>query len=186
MQAQPAHDAPGAQPSTEGHAAEGEHGESIWATAGKVFNFAVLAAVLVYFLRQPLQGYLVNRGQQIRNDLVTAAAMKEDAARQIASVDARLRELPAELDALRARGQQEIASEQARIEQAAAAERDRLLEQTRRAIDLHVRGARRDLVTHAADLAVQVARQRIETRITDADQRRLVDRYLDRVEAAHE
>jgi F0F1-type ATP synthase membrane subunit b/b' len=146
----------------------------------------VLAAVLVYFLRQPLQAYLVNRGQQIRNDLVTAASMKEEAARQIASVDARLRELPTELDALRVRGQQEIAAEQARIEQAAAAERDRLLEQTRRAIDLHVRGARRDLVTHAADLAVQVARQRIETRITDDDQRRLVDRYLERVAAAHE
>jgi F0F1-type ATP synthase membrane subunit b/b' len=146
----------------------------------------VLAAGLVYFLRQPLQAHLANRGQQIRNDLVTAAAMKEEAAGQIATVDARLRELPAELDALRARGQQEIAAEQARIEQAAAAERDRLLEQTRRAIDLHVRGARRDLVRHAADLAVQAARQRIETRITSEDQRRLVDRYLERVEAAHE
>jgi F-type H+-transporting ATPase subunit b len=186
VQAQPAHDAPVAQPASEEHAAEGEHGESIWATVGKLFNFAVLAAMLVYFLRQPLQRYLVNRGEQIRNDLVTAAAMKEDAARQIASVDARRRELPAELDALRARGQQEIAAEQTRIDQAAAAERDRLLEQTRRAIDLQVRGARRDLVTHAADLAVQVARQRIETRITDEDQRRLVDRYLERVEAAHE
>jgi F-type H+-transporting ATPase subunit b len=180
-QARPAHDAP-----PRGHSAEGEHGESIWATAGRLFNFAVLAAVLVYFLRQPLQVYLANRGQQIRNDLVTAASMKEEAARQIASVDARLRELPAELDALRARGQEEIAAEQARIEQAAAAERDRLLEQTRRAIDLHVRVARRELVTHAADLAVQVARQRIETRITDEDQRRLVDRYLERVEAVHE
>jgi F-type H+-transporting ATPase subunit b len=184
--AQPAHDAPQPGHAAEGHSGEGEHGESIWATAGRLFNFAVLAAVLVYFLRQPLQVYLANRGQQIRNDLVTAASMKEEAARQIASVDARLRELPAELDALRARGQEEIAAEQARIEQAAAAERDRLLEQTRRAIDLHVRVARRELVTHAADLAVQVARQRIETRITDEDQRRLVDRYLERVEAVHE
>jgi F-type H+-transporting ATPase subunit b len=184
--AQPAHDAPEAQPAAQGHAAEGKHGESIWATAGRLFNFAVLAALLVYFLRQPLQAYLVNRGHQIRNDLVTAASMKEEAARQIASVDARLRELPAELDALRARGQEEITAEQARIEQAATAERDRLLEQTRRAIDLHVRVARRELVTHAADLAVQVARQRIETQITDEDQRRLVDRYLERVEAVHE
>jgi F-type H+-transporting ATPase subunit b len=182
VQAQPTHEAPVKQAAAEGHAAEGEHGESIWATVGKVFNFAVLAAVLVYFLRQPLQTYLLNRGQQIRNDLVTAATMKEDAARQIASVDARLRELPAELDALRERGQQEIAAEQTRIEQAAAGERDRLLEQTRRAIDLHVRGARRELVNHAADLAVQVARQRIETQITDEDQRRLVDRYLERME----
>jgi F-type H+-transporting ATPase subunit b len=184
VQAQPAHDAPGSETAAaEAHTAEGQHGESIWATAGKLFNFAVLAALLVYFLRQPVRAYLADRSRQIRNDLVTAAAMKEDAARQIANVDAKLKELPAQLDALRARGQREIAAEQARIEQATAAERDRLLEQTRRAIDLHVRGARRDLVTHAADLAVQVARQRIEARITDEDQRRLVDRYLERVEA---
>jgi F-type H+-transporting ATPase subunit b len=183
-QAQPAHDAPVSETAAaEAHADEGPHGESIWATAGKLFNFAVLAALLVYFLRQPLRKYLANRSQQIRNDLVTAAAMKEDAARQIARVDARLKELPAELDALRERGQREIVAEQARIEQAAAAERDRLLEQTRRAIDLQVRAARKDLVAHAADLAVQVARQRIEARITDEDQRRLVDRYLERVEA---
>jgi F-type H+-transporting ATPase subunit b len=187
VHAQPSHDA--SQPdaaAAEGHTSEGQHGESIWATVGKLFNFAVLAALLVYFLREPIRAYLADRGQQIRNDLVTAAAMKEDAARQIASVDARLKGLPTELDALRARGQQEIAAEQARIEQAAAAERDRLVEQTRRAIDLHVRVARRDLVTHAADLAVQVARQRIAARITDEDQRRLVDRYLERVEAVHE
>jgi F-type H+-transporting ATPase subunit b len=187
VQAQPSHEGPVSEHAVaEGHTAEGQHGESIWATAGKLFNFAVLAALLVYFLRQPVREYLANRGQQIRNDLVTAAALKEDATRQITSVDAKLKELPAELDALRARGQRDIAAEQARIEQAAAVERDRLLEQTRRAIDLQVRAAHRDLVTHAADLAVQVARQRIETRITDEDQRRLVDRYLERVEAAHE
>jgi F-type H+-transporting ATPase subunit b len=183
VRAQPAHDAPESETAAEAHTAEGQHGESIWATAGKLFNFAVLAALLVYFLRQPVRAYLADRSRQIRNDLVTAAAMKEDAARQIASVDAKLKELPEQLDALRARGQREIVAEQARIEQAAAAERDRLLEQTRRAIDLQVRAARRDLVIHAADLAVQVARQRIEARITDEDQRRLVDRYLERVEA---
>jgi F0F1-type ATP synthase membrane subunit b/b' len=86
---------------------------------------------------------------------------------------------------LRHRGQREIAAEQVRIEQAAAAERDRLLEQTRREIDLQLRAARRDLVTHAADLAVQVARERIRSRITTADQRRLLDRYLEQV-STHE
>jgi F-type H+-transporting ATPase subunit b len=111
--------------------------------------------------------------------------MKEDAARQIAEIDAKLKQLPGELDALRERGTREIAGEQARIEGAAAAERDRLLEQTRREIELQLRAARRDLVTHAADLAVQVARERIRSRITTEDQRRLLDRYLEQV-STHE
>ena len=65
--------------------------------------------------------------------------------------------LPAELEALRAQGAREIAAEEARIRAAAAAERERLLEQARREIDLQVRVAERDLVSHAADLAVGVA-----------------------------
>jgi F0F1-type ATP synthase membrane subunit b/b' len=64
-----------------------------------------------------------------------------------------------------------------RIEAAAEAERQRLLEQTRREIDMRLRVARRELVEHAADLAVQVASTRIRQTITPDDQARLVDRY---------
>ena len=180
--AQPAHDAPVSEGGVaKGHTDEEQHGESAWAFAGKIFNFAVLVGLLVYFLRAPVREYLVGRGTQIRTDLITAAAMKDDAAQQIVEIDAKLKQLPAELDMLRARGQQEIAAEQGRIDQAAEAERERLLQQTRREIDLQLRAARRDLVTHAADLAVQVARERIRTRMTTDDQRRLLDRYLDQV-----
>ena len=38
--------------------------------------------------------------------------------------------------------------------------------------------AERDLVSHAADLAVGVAADRIRHTITDEDQKRLVDRYV--------
>jgi F-type H+-transporting ATPase subunit b len=184
--AQPSHQAPVSEDAVaEGHTAEEQHGESPWAFAGKLFNFTVLMGLLIYFLREPLRRYLGDRGTQIRTDLVTAAAMKEDAARQIAEIDGKLKQLPRELDALRERGQREIAGEQASIEAAAAAERDRLLEQTRREIELQLRAARRDLVTHAADLAVQVARERIRSRITTEDQRRLLDRYLEQV-STHE
>jgi F-type H+-transporting ATPase subunit b len=184
--AQPSHEAPvSEQAVSDGHTEEEQHAESPWAFAGKLFNFAVLVGLLVYFLREPLRRYLGDRGTQIRTDLVTAAAMKEDAARQITEIDAKLKQLPGELDALRDRGQREIAGEQARIESAAAAERDRLLEQTRREIELQLRAVRRDLVTHAADLAVQVARERIRSRITTEDQRRLLERYLEQV-STHE
>jgi len=162
----------------EGHTAEEHHEEGLTPFLGRLFNFAVLAGVLVYFLRAPLAGYLEGRDRQIRGELEAAATMKETASRQVAEISAKLERLPAELDALRARGIQEIAAEEARIRSEAEAERERLLEQTRREIDLHLRLVRRDLVTHAADLAVAVARERIQQQITDADQRRLVERYL--------
>ena len=157
---------------------EAPHEESIGKTVARLVNFAILVGALVYLLRSPLAGYLSSRGTQIRGDLVNAAEMKQAAAAQIAEIDRKMKALPGELEALRAQGVQEIAAEEARIQAAAAAERDRLLEQARREIELQVKVAERELVSHAADLAVGLAAERIKQTITDDDQKRLADRYL--------
>lgn len=143
----------------------------------KAVNFAILVAVLVYFLRAPLLGYLTGRITKVREDLVAAATLRDTASRQLAEIDAKLAALPAEIAALRARGAEEIAAERVRIEEAAEAERHRLLEHTRREIETRLRIAKRELVEHAADLAVQAAAVRVTQTITAEDQARLVDRY---------
>src|SRR5690606_22735855 len=122
-----------------------------------------------------------DRQSQVRKELVDAAGLKAAASAQLAEIEARMQALPAELDALRARGREEIAAEDERIAAAAAAERERLLEQTRREIDLQLRLAKRELLEHAATLSIQLASERIQKEITPADQDRLVDRYLDQV-----
>lgn len=147
------------------------------ATIAKAVNFAVLVAILVYFLKTPLLTYLNDRISKVREDLVTAARTRETAARQLAEIDAKLKALPMDLEALTQRGAEDIAAERARIEQAAAMERDRLLEQARREIGTRLRVARRELLEATAERAVSVARDRIEHAITPADQARLVDRY---------
>jgi F-type H+-transporting ATPase subunit b len=171
--------APSAAETTAGEAPHAEaHESSTLDVVARLFNFAILAGTLVYLLRSPLAGYLAERGTQIRSDLVNAAEMKRAAAAQIEEIDRKMKALPAELEALRAQGAAEIAAEESRIRAAAAAERDRLLDQARRDIDQQVRIAERDLVSHAADLAVGVASERIKRSITDQDQQRLADRYV--------
>jgi F-type H+-transporting ATPase subunit b len=165
-----------------GAAAEGGHEEgSIWGFVGKIVNFTLLVGTLVYFLRAPLSTYLATRRTQVRADLDAAEAMKRSAAEQIAQMEAKLKALPRELDELKARGQAEIAAEEARIRELADAERVRLVEQATREIDQQVRMAQRALVEHAADLSVSVAEQKIKRDITSDDQTRLVKAYLDQV-----
>ena len=167
----------------EAGAAHGEaaHEESIWPFLGKIFNFAVLAGVLVYYLRTPTANYLASRKTQVRADLDTAEQMKITAAAQLVELDAKLKALPGEIDALKARGRAEIQAEEQRLRDLAAAEKARLLDQATREIEQQVRVAHRDLVEHAATLAVSAAETRIKQQITDADQSRLVDRYLTQV-----
>lgn len=154
-----------------------EHGSGWLATIAKIFNFAVLVAVLVYFLKSPLATYLASRISRVREDLVAAAAMREEASRRLADIQAKLQSLPSEIDALKVRGTEEIAAERQRIQQAAEAERQRLLEQTRREIEMRYRVARRQILEQTATLAVSIASERIKRTMTPDDQARLVDRY---------
>ncbi len=189
-----AHGASASQPSDShapagpGHGSgsgSGESHESPWAFWGRLFNFAVLAGGLAYFLRTPLSNHLHTRRLRITGDLESARSTARKAADQIAEIDRRLAHLPAELEALRERGAEEIAGEEAAIRQRAETERARLLEQTRRQIELEVRLAQRQLAEHTADLAVQLAADRVSRNITDDDRRRLLDRYVSRLKEFH-
>lgn len=162
------------------HAAE-SHDEGWMPTVAKVFNFLALVGILIYFLRSPITAHLAARHATIRRELVDAQTLRQSADQQLASVRTRLAELPGELEALQARGMDELAHERARLQATTVAERAKLLERTRRDIDLRFRVARRDLVEHTADLAVRIARSRIEQEITADDHTRLVDRYAQEV-----
>jgi F-type H+-transporting ATPase subunit b len=175
---------PAETPLLEGHAEEPEHAEGALPTVARVINFALLAGLLVYFLKGPTATYVGSRSAQIRQDLVTAAEIRAAATAQLAEIERKVKSLPAELDALRERGAEDVASERERIAQAARLERERLLEHTRREIQMQLRIAHRELVAHAAQLAVDVARARIVSTITPDDQLRLVDRYAAQLKEA--
>jgi len=188
------HDA-AAQPTAKGaqpveHAAEhgeaAEHGSehAVRDTIARLLNFLILVGALTYFLKTPISNYLAARSAQIRQDLVTAAETRRTATAQLEGIQQKLGALPAELAALKTRGEEDVRAEKARIAQAAAAERERLMDQTRREIDMRLRMARRELTEYAAQLAVGVAQERIARTITPEDQLRLVDRYTTQLEEA--
>lgn len=173
-------------PDAEHAEADAEHHPSMleslmWPTA----NFLILAFGLWWFFKEPMANYLRDRHGSIRHELVEAANIKAAATAQLAELERKLQALPGEIDALRTRGAEEIAAEERRISAQAAADRDRLLEQTRREIEVQLRLAKRDLVEHTANLSVQLAGERIQQQITAVDQARLVDRYLDQVKGDH-
>lgn len=179
--------APQAQEAAEGvgTADDDSHsGFAAWVpTLWKLVNFAILVGVLVYFLRSPIVGYLKGRGETIRRDLVEARQLGETAEQQLTDVREKLNRLPGELEGLRVRGAEELEGERTRMKQETAREREHLLDRTRKDIDLRFRLARRELTTHTAELAMRLARTRIEQTMTPEDQARLIDRYAAEVRA---
>jgi F-type H+-transporting ATPase subunit b len=172
---------PHAAASTGEHRSEG-HGESWTVVLSRLANFAILVGGLWYFLRSPLGRHLEERSTAIRAGLENATELKRRSATQIGDIETRMRTLPHELDALRARGAEEIKSEEARIRRAAEDARKRLLEQMRRQIDLQLQAAQRDLRRETAELAVGVAGRRVASVINNDDQRHLIGRYISQVQ----
>ena len=175
----------GAQP-VERASTEAAHGSehTVRDLVARLLNFGILVGVLVYFLKTPIAGYLSGRSAQIRQDLIAAAEMRRTATAQLEEIQRRLGELPAELAALKSRGEEDVRAEKIRIAEAARIERERLLDQTRREIAMRLRIARRELTEYAAKLAVSVAHDRIQRTITPEDQLRLVDRYTTQLREA--
>jgi F-type H+-transporting ATPase subunit b len=167
----------------EGGAGGPEEGGGWGKAIAKTLNFLVLAGVLVYYLKTPLVDHLRTRGETIRRGLTDAAALKSSAEGQLAEVRGRLSALPAELNTLRQRGQQELADERVRLAEATAREKQRLIDRTHREIELQFRIARRQLLEHSAEAAMRLARARIEREITPEDQTRLIDTYASGVRA---
>ena len=180
--AQPAH--PAQTTAGHGETSQEEHPNELVSLIARLVNFGILVGVVVYFLKSPIVTYLASRGAQIRQDLVTASEMRAAAAAQLAEIQSRMATLPGELAALRNQGAADVTSEQARMAEAATVERDRLLTQTRREINMRLRIAKRELTEHAAALSVQVAEQRIKREITPDDQVRLIDRYASQLREA--
>lgn len=182
VSSQPSHEGGPAQ-TPAGHEAPGEpaHGEGWAALVARLLNFGILVGALVYLLRRPFGVYLTRRGAAIRRDLADADALGRQAAERLAAIEDELRALPGAIDALRARAAEEIAAEEARIQAAADAERERLLALARREIDLRVRTARDALVREAAELAVSAAAERVRARLTPELHLRLVERYAAQV-----
>lgn len=165
---------------------DGHEGGGLFKSIAKIVNFVLLFGGIGYVVRKPVAEFLANRSAEIRSDLVKAAETRASATSDLAAIEQRLRELPGELEALKARGRQEVEAEQQRLTAATAAERERLLAQARREVDQQLQGARRALTQEAADLAVGIARLRIAHEITDEDRARLLDRYVTQVKTAHE
>lgn len=161
--------------------AETHEGSAIWTVAARLLNFGVLVGALGYLLRRPFAAYLTRRGAAIRRELAEAEALTRQAAAQLSEIEAKLRALPGTLDALRARGTEEIAAEEARIQASAEAERERLLALARREIELQVRVAREQLLQEAAELAVAAAAERVKRSLTPEAHLRLIDRYAEQV-----
>jgi F-type H+-transporting ATPase subunit b len=164
-------------------AANPEHAslaDLLWPT----FNFLLLLAVIIYFARKPIQAFFTARRNEIQTELEDAASQLSEAEATYAKWQRCLINLEEELEEIRATSRQRAEAERDRILSDARSSAERIRREAAAAVELELRRARKELSKEAAQLALELAAEQLEREITDTDQDRLIDEFIDRVAAA--
>ena len=160
-------------------AASGGSGWGWIETAGRWFNLAVLVGIIAYFLRIPLRQFLADRKRGIQEDISSAGRALQEAEERLSVVQGQIRGLDEERAAMRKATAEEAEGERLRVLERAQRDVDRLTRRAETEIQLLTRVARNELRSHAADLAVGLARQKLSQELTAEEDARVVGRVVE-------
>jgi F-type H+-transporting ATPase subunit b len=168
----------------------GGHGEEGAAPKGwvatdtyRVMNFVVLAVALFFVLKKPVSQALSGRISGIKTELEELEAKKKEAEKQLAEYNEKLSKLDGEAEAIIQEYVRQGEEAKARILKEAESAAEKLEEQAQRHIDHEFKQAKKALQTEIVQKALSKAEEIIKAKITDEDQDRLVDEYLEKVVA---
>jgi F-type H+-transporting ATPase subunit b len=174
--------------STAFSSSDGGHGEAApkgWVATDtyRVMNFAVLAIALFFLLRKPVSQALGSRVQSIREQLTDLENKKREAEKALAEYEAKIANLDDEAKKIVEEYIQQGKEAKERIIKEAESAADKLEEQAKRNIEHEFAMAKKRLQEEVLEKAIAKAEEIIRQRITDEDQERLVDEYLEKVVA---
>jgi F-type H+-transporting ATPase subunit b len=131
------------------------------ATSFEIFNFAILAILLVWLLVKTLPKTFRNRSGVIQKQLVDARTATEEAAARLSGVEARLSKLDEQIAAMRAQAEKDSAADERRIKASVEEEKQKIVTAAEHEIAAATTHARRQLQQYAAELAIDQAAQKL-------------------------
>jgi F-type H+-transporting ATPase subunit b len=140
-------------------------------------NFVILAAGAGYLLGKHLPAFFKGRTADIQKDITEAQQQKLAAEKRAAEMDARLKTLGADIEKFRAESKAEMEQEAQRIRQETARQIEKLQKQAEQEIESAGNLRSRELREYAAKLALDLAEQRIRTRLDAGTEAGLVDDF---------
>jgi F0F1-type ATP synthase membrane subunit b/b' len=152
------------------------------------FGFALINFVVFLFLLNKLAGkdfreFVISRHTDVRKALDRARQVEAKAQEQLRHFEERTKSVDTEIKDLLTGLRTAAEAERHNIIARAEAEAQKLLRDAESQVQVALDAAKRDLEQKAGLLAVELAEKLITANITDADQHRLVDRYVAQVES---
>lgn len=175
-------------------AAHVDHGGIEWVTpvfghTGKLglvwsfINFAILLWLLERMLFKPLRNRTRDKHDAVKSEIDKATAAREQAEGVLSDVRGRLDRLDAEIAELLADAKAKAEADRARIIEAAKREAEQITAAAHATAEREAAARRRQLEAEIVDRAVARAEALLRSTITPADQRGMLDRYVEQLGA---
>jgi F-type H+-transporting ATPase subunit b len=151
----------------------------------RCINFAILAGAIGYFAIKPIRNGLQGRRAEIEKALYNAVAARDAAEAKAGEYRDKLTKAAAEIETIYAAIRREGELERDKILASAREMAVKIEREADAKAATAVARARVELRAEAARLAVELAEELLGKNVTAADQKRLVDEYMQKVGELH-
>ncbi len=147
-------------------------------------NFALLALGLGYLGFRNLPAFFNARTVEIQQGIREASKMNAEAKAKVAEIERQLAGVGDQIDKLRSQLKSDMEAEGVRIQQSTERNLKRIQEQAEQEVAFMTKAARSELKTFSASLALDLAKQRIQSRINPETQHWLVESFVHDLQTA--
>jgi F-type H+-transporting ATPase subunit b len=158
-------------------AGEGEHHDDN-STLWKTINFVILAAAIGYGISKAGPAFFRSRTAEIQRGIAEATRLQEQAETHAAEMTRRLENLDAEIADLRREARAELEAEDRRIQASTAQLMARMQANAEQEIASAGKQARKELRAYSSELALELARQKIRSRMTPELANTMMDSFV--------
>ena len=141
-------------------------------------NFGILAIGIGFMIGKVAPGLFKERSRLIGQAMFEAATAVRDAQTRATEIEARFAALENDIAELRRNAKAEMSAESERISRETELRLKKIQDQSMQEIALIARSGRDDLRKYSAKLALELAEQRLRSRLTQDSQDGLVDGFL--------
>lgn len=156
--------------------------EAMW----QGINLVLIIGVIWYFGRGAISEFFSGRREGIRKELSESAELLRQAEIRNSELQRKLVDLEIEVASIKTSATERAQDEAARILSDAEATANRIRTDAKAAIEQELNRAKSKLRDEAADLALQMASQKLKDNVGDADRDRLIDEFITRVQPSAE
>lgn len=150
--------------------------------AYQAVNLTILLLVLVYYLKQPVKNFLIERRGIIGNEIDDAQKVIAEAKKVHAEYEEKLKHLDAEIKSLKESIQEQGEIERKEILKQAEITSEKIRAEARESIELESARARRAIQSEAITLALDIAEELIKQHISSSDKDKIIENFVKRMD----